>query len=660
MTSSGTWQFCIDRGGTFTDIVARAPDGRLLTHKLLSENPEAYADAATAGIADLLEVARWDALPTELIHSVKMGTTVATNALLERKGDRVLLLVSEGFRDALEIGYQARPKIFARKIEKPSMLYVRVAEVPERMRADGAIETPLDRAATRDALEAARADGIDAVAIVFMHAYAFPNHEREAALLAHEAGFAQISVSHAVSPLVKFVGRGDTTVVDAYLSPLLRRYVDRVAAALSSEVSKTKLLFMQSSGGLTSAHLFKGKDAILSGPAGGVVGAVETARIAGFGRVIGFDMGGTSTDVCHFDGVYERTFESVVAGVRVRAPMMLIHTVAAGGGSILFYDGARFRVGPDSAGANPGPACYRRGGPLTVTDANVMVGKLVPAFFPKIFGPAQDQPLDAEIVRTRFADLAEEIGASREAAEVADGFIRIAVENMANAILSISVQRGYDVADYVLNTFGGAGGQHACLVADALGVGSVLLHPLSGVLSAYGMGLAELKATLSRAVLRLLDAEGLAAAEALAAPLAEDAKEELAGQGVPHAGIRISVLAHLRYLGTDSSLAVPLIGASSPLPSGEVGCFAREAASVRGATAPETPHPSLPTGEGALPRQRRCCYARVSRRSIGSASALSALTSRSRSRRRGRGAGGEHPQEPDPPLSIDEPLDYKP
>ena len=485
MTSSGTWQFCIDRGGTFTDIVARAPDGRLLTHKLLSENPEAYADAATAGIADLLEVARWDALPTELIHSVKMGTTVATNALLERKGDRVLLLVSEGFRDALEIGYQARPKIFARKIEKPSMLYVRVAEVPERMRADGAIETPLDRAATRDALEAARADGIDAVAIVFMHAYAFPNHEREAALLAHEAGFAQISVSHAVSPLVKFVGRGDTTVVDAYLSPLLRRYVDRVAAALSSEVSKTKLLFMQSSGGLTSAHLFKGKDAILSGPAGGVVGAVETARIAGFGRVIGFDMGGTSTDVCHFDGVYERTFESVVAGVRVRAPMMLIHTVAAGGGSILFYDGARFRVGPDSAGANPGPACYRRGGPLTVTDANVMVGKLVPAFFPKIFGPTQDQPLDAEVVREGFAALAAEIGDGREAAQVADGFIRIAVENMANAILSISVQRGYDVTDYVLNTFGGAGGQHACLVADALGIGSVL-HP-SAVRRAVGL-----------------------------------------------------------------------------------------------------------------------------------------------------------------------------
>src|SRR6476660_583887 len=600
MTCDSTWQFCIDRGGTFTDIVARSPDGRLITHKLLSENPEAYSDAANAGIADLLEVARRAPLPTDRIASVKMGTTVATNALLERKGDRVLLLVSEGFRDALEIGYQARPKIFARKIEKPSMLYVRVAEVPERMRADGGVETPLDRAATRAALEAARADGIDAVAIVFMHAYAFPHHEREAALLAHEAGFAQISVSHEVSPLVKFVGRGDTTVVDAYLSPLLRRYVDRVSAALAplpigerstapraeqsgegeptnstspltpalspqgrgganaARPANPRLLFMQSSGGLTSAHLFKGKDAILSGPAGGVVGAVETARIAGFTRVIGFDMGGTSTDVCHFDGAYERTFESVVASVRVRAPMMLIHTVAAGGGSILFYDGARFRVGPDSAGANPGPACYRRSGPLTVTDANVMVGKLVPAFFPKIFGPTQDQPLDAEIVRARFAALAAEIGDGREPAEVADGFIRIAVENMANAILSISVQRGYDGSGYVLNTFGGAGGQHACLVADALGIGSVLIHPLSGVLSAYGMGLAELKATRSRAVLRLLDAEGLAAAEALAAPLAEDATEELVSQGVARDGIRIGVLAHLRYLGTDTALPVPL------------------------------------------------------------------------------------------------------
>ena len=650
----GTWQFCIDRGGTFTDIVARAPDGRLLTHKLLSENPEAYADAATAGIGDLLGAERGHTLPTELIHSVKMGTTVATNALLERKGDRVLLLVSAGFGDALEIGYQARPKIFARRIEKPSMLYARVAEVPERIRADGSVETPLDLAATRAALEAARADGIDAVAIVFMHAYAHPDHERQAALLAHEVGFTQVSVSHVVSPLVKFVGRGDTTVVDAYLSPLLRRYVQRVAAALSplpsgerSAASPAKqpgegeltdvgnpltpalspkgrggadaahprgpkLLFMQSSGGLTSAHLFEGKDAILSGPAGGVVGAVETARLAGFMRVIGFDMGGTSTDVCHFDGVYERTFESVVAGVRVRAPMMLIHTVAAGGGSILFYDGARFRVGPDSAGANPGPACYRRGGPLTVTDANVMVGKLVPEFFPKIFGPTQDQPLDAQVVKTRFVALAAEIGDGREPQQVADGFIRIAVENMANAIQAISVQRGYDVADYVLNTFGGAGGQHACLVADALGIVSVLIHPLSGVLSAYGMGLAELKATRSRAVLRLLDAEGLAAAEALAAPLTDDAKAELEGQGVPRAGIRVSVLAHLRYLGTDSALPVP-IGTLVELKS----TFEAMHRQRFGFTSPDKPIEIEAIEVEAL-------------------------------------GGGDHPHEPDMPLSIDE------
>ena len=426
-----------------------------------------------------------------MIASIRMGTTVATNALLERKGDPLLLIVSQGFRDALEIGYQARPKIFARRIEKPSMLYARVVEVPERVRADGSVETPLDRAATRAALKAARAEGISAVAIVFMHSYAHPAHEREAARLAREEGFTQISASHEVSPLVKFVGRGDTAVVDAYLSPLLRRYVDRVARALppprlaphpagsagrpphQGEAKSPTLLFMQSSGGLTSAGLFRGKDAILSGPAGGVVGAVETARAAGFAKVIGFDMGGTSTDVCHYDGAYERSFESQVAGVRVRAPMMLIHTVAAGGGSILHYDEARFRVGPDSAGADPGPLSYRRDGPLTVTDANVMTGKLVPDFFPRIFGPHQDQPLDAKSVRKAFKSLARKLGDGRTPEEIADGFIRIAVENMANAIKTISVQRGYDVTAYVLNSFGGAGGQHACLVADALGIKSV-------------------------------------------------------------------------------------------------------------------------------------------------------------------------------------------
>jgi 5-oxoprolinase (ATP-hydrolysing) len=651
----GKWQFGIDRGGTFTDIVARTPDGRLLTYKLLSENPEAYADAATTGIADLLGLARGTALPTELIESVKMGTTVATNALLERKGDPVLLVVSQGFRDALEIGYQARPNIFARKIEKPSMLYAAVAEVPERIRADGTVETPLDLDALHDVLQAAREDGIDAVAIVFMHAYAHPRHEQQAAELASELGFAQISASHAVSPLVKFVGRGDTTVVDAYLSPLLRRYVDRVAAALSSQTSQTRLLFMQSSGGLTSAHLFRGKDAILSGPAGGVVGAVETARIAGFTRVIGFDMGGTSTDVCHYDGIYERSFESVVAGARVRAPMMLIHTVAAGGGSILFYDGARFRVGPDSAGANPGPACYRRGGPLTVTDANVMVGKLKSEFFPKIFSPGQDQPLDAEIVRERFAALATEIGDGRSPEEVADGFIRIAVENMANAILTVSVQRGYDVADYVLNTFGGAGGQHACRVADALGMGHVLIHPLSGVLSAYGMGLAELKATRTHAVLTLLDEDGLAAAEAIAAPLVEQATEELESQGVARNRIRVQVELHLRYLGTDSSLPVHLVQSratrSIPPLDGEGG--AGEGRAGWGEMERTAPHPTGDAGRPprkgeALERLREGFEAMHRQRfgftSPGKPIEIEAVEVEAL-------GGGEHPQEPDRPLS---------
>ena len=560
MTARGTWQFFIDRGGTFTDIVGRAPDGRLITTKLLSENPESYEDAAIAGIADLIGVPRSKPLPPDVIDSVRMGTTVATNALLERKGDPTLLIVSQGFRDALEIGYQARPRIFARRVEKPSMLYASVAEVPERVRADGSIEAPLDLDATRSAMKAAREDGIEAVAIVFMHAYAFPAHERAAAELARELGFAQISVSNEVSPLVKFVGRGDTTVVDAYLSPLLRRYVDRVARALSAhrENAGPRLLFMQSSGGLTSASLFRGKDAILSGPAGGVVGAVETAGSAGFAKVIGFDMGGTSTDVCHYDGAFERTFESVVAGARVRAPMMLIHTVAAGGGSILHYDEARFRVGPDSAGADPGPRAYGRGGPLTVTDANVTTGKLQPELFPKIFGPDQDQPLDRSAVTKAFKALARKLGDGRTPEEIADGFIKIAVANMANAIKTISVQRGYDVSEYVMNSFGGAGGQHACLVAEALGIRHVLLHPLSGVLSAYGMGLASLRATRTHAVLARFDDDGLALLDETRAPLEADARDELARQGVEASDVTVTAHAHLRYEGTDSSLPIPV------------------------------------------------------------------------------------------------------
>ena len=551
---SKAWDFWIDRGGTFTDVVGRRPDGTLAAHKLLSENPEAYRDAAVQGIRDLLGLAKGEPIPAGHVGAVKMGTTVATNALLERKGDRTLLLTTKGFRDALRIGYQARPKIFAKHIIKPEMLFERVVEVDERVRADGAIERELDLAPVRAELERAMADGIKAVAIVFMHAYRYPEHEKRVAALAREMKFPQVSVSHEISPLIKLVGRGDTTVVDAYLSPILRRYVATVESELDARRAGARLMFMMSSGGLTAAELFQGKDAILSGPAGGVVGMAETGHEAGFTRLIGFDMGGTSTDVSHFDGEYERAFETEVAGVRMRAPMMLIHTVAAGGGSILHFDGARFRVGPDSAGANPGPACYRRGGPLAVTDANVMVGKLIPDFFPKIFGPSQDQPLDDKAVRASFAALAKETGKSPE--ETADGFIKIAVENMANAIKKISVQRGYDVTRYALNCFGGAGGQHACLVADALGMTKVLIHPFSSLLSAYGMGLADIRATRQQAIEEDFGATSLASLKHEGARLGKDAKAEVAGQGVPAGNIKVFVRAHVRYAGTDTALVV--------------------------------------------------------------------------------------------------------
>jgi 5-oxoprolinase (ATP-hydrolysing) len=554
-TTPQLWDFWIDRGGTFTDVVGRRPDGSLVAHKLLSENPEAYADAAVQGIRDLLELKAGEPIPPGRIGAVKMGTTVATNALLERKGDRALLLITKGFRDALKIGYQARPKIFARHIIKPDMLYERVAEVGERVRADGTVERAPDLTAVRRDLEAARADGIAAVAIVFMHAYRYPEHERQVAELARTMGFAQVSVSHEVSPLIKLVGRGDTTVVDAYLSPILRRYVAQVDKDLDAKRSAARLMFMMSSGGLTAAELFQGKDAILSGPAGGVVGMAETGRQAGFDRLIGFDMGGTSTDVSHFDGEYERAFETEVAGVRMRAPMMLIHTVAAGGGSILHFDGARFRVGPDSAGANPGPACYRRNGPLAVTDANVMAGKLIPDFFPKIFGPGQDQPLDGAAVRHGFNNLAQKVG-DKSPEEIADGFIKIAVENMANAIKKISVQRGYDVTRYALNCFGGAGGQHACLVADALGMTRVLIHPFSSLLSAYGMGLADICSTRQQAIEIGYGAKAFAAIKREGARLGREAKAEVAGQGVPTPRIKVFVRAHIRYAGTDSALVV--------------------------------------------------------------------------------------------------------
>ena len=556
----GSWDFWVDRGGTFTDVVGRRPDGTLVAHKLLSENPEAYRDAAVQGIRDLLGLKPGEPIPAGRVGAVKMGTTVATNALLERKGERTLLLTTKGFRDALRIGYQARPKIFAKHIIKPEMLFERVVEVDERVRADGTVEREPDLAAVRVDLEQARNDGIKAVAIVFMHAYRYPEHERRVAALTRELGFPQVSVSHEVSPLIKLVGRGDTTVVDAYLSPILRRYVATVADEMGTGLAENaanaiRLMFMMSSGGLTAAELFQGKDAILSGPAGGVVGMAETGREAGFTDLIGFDMGGTSTDVSHFDGEYERAFETEVAGVRMRAPMMLIHTVAAGGGSILHFDGARFRVGPDSAGANPGPKCYRRGGPLAVTDANVLVGKLIPDFFPKIFGPEQNQPLDADAVKTAFAELAKDVG-GKSAEEIADGFIKIAVENMANAIKKISVQRGYDVTRYAINCFGGAGGQHACLVADALGMTEVLIHPLSSLLSAYGMGLADIRATRQLAIEESLGDKALAAIKREGGRLGKAARAEVAGQGVLAGKVKIIVRAHIRYAGTDTPLVV--------------------------------------------------------------------------------------------------------
>lgn len=554
--SFSRWDFWIDRGGTFTDVIGRDPASKLHARKLLSENPGAYRDAAVQGIRDHLGLKTGEPIPVGLVGEVRMGTTVATNALLERKGDRTLLVTTKGFRDALRIGYQARPDIFAKEIIKPEQLYEAVVEIAERVLADGVVEQAPDESAIRAALQAQFDAGFRAVAIAFMHAYRYPAHEQVAARIARAIGFPQVSVSHEVSPLIKLVGRGDTTVVDAYLSPILSRYVAQVSEELDIARTGARLMFMMSSGGLTAAELFQGKDAILSGPAGGVVGLAETGRSAGFDKVIGFDMGGTSTDVAHFDGEYERAFETEVAGVRMRAPMMLIHTVAAGGGSILHYDGARFRVGPDSAGANPGPAAYRRGGPLAVTDANVVVGKLIPAYFPPIFGEKRDQPLDVEAVRAKFAALAAQVGDGRSPEQVADGFIQIAVANMAEAIKKISVQRGYDITRYALNSFGGAGGQHACLVADALGIKTVLLHPFSGLLSAYGMGLAEIRATRTAALDVALDRGAQAAVEAAAAGLAAETRAEVSGQGVPDGDIAILTRAHVRYAGTDTAIAV--------------------------------------------------------------------------------------------------------
>jgi 5-oxoprolinase (ATP-hydrolysing) len=550
------WRFWIDRGGTFTDIVAQRPDGSLVVHKLLSDNPGRYTDAAVHGIRGLLGLAEGP-IPKGLIGEVKMGTTVATNALLERKGERTLLAITRGFADALRIGYQNRPKLFERKIVLPTQLYERVVEIDERVTAQGEVLEALNAAAARTSLTLAFASGIRSIAIVLMHGYRYPEHELRVADLARELGFTQISTSHQTVALMKLIGRGDTSVADAYLSPILRRYVDQLTRELGPEVP---LSFMQSNGGLVAASRFQGKDSILSGPAGGIVGMARTAETAGFHQVIGFDMGGTSTDVSHYIGSYERSFETLVAGVRLRAPMMNIHTVAAGGGSICRFDGTRLRVGPESAAANPGPASYRRGGPLTITDCNVMTGKLQPEIFPAVFGPHGDQPLDADAVRAKFQLMADEVAAASgtrlEPVQIAEGFIRIAVDNMANAIKHVSVARGYDVTQYTLACFGGAGGQHACLVADALGMTQIMIHPLAGVLSAYGMGLADVRLIKQATVEELLDSSLVARLGKVIGELVRAGEIELAAQNVSTSQTRVEPHVYIKYRGSDTALEV--------------------------------------------------------------------------------------------------------
>ncbi|OYY92012.1 MAG: 5-oxoprolinase [Sphingomonas sp. 28-66-16] len=546
---SGGWAFAIDRGGTFTDIIARHPDGRVVTRKLLSDNPERYADAAVAGIGMIL------ADHGGTLGAVRMGTTVATNALLERKGAPVVLAITRGFRDALRIGHQARPDIFARRIILPEPLYERVIEIGERVLADGTVIEPLDEKAARAGLQTAYDAGFRAVAIVLMHGWRWTAHESALATLAREIGFTQVSISHRTGPLIKLIGRGDTTVVDAYLSPVLRHYVDQVVAGLGDP---GELLFMQSSGGLADAAAFRGKDAVLSGPAGGIVGMVKSAAAAGFGRVIGFDMGGTSTDVSHYAGIYERSNERLVAGVRIRAPMLEISTVAAGGGSICRFEGGRLRVGPESAGAVPGPACYRRGGPITVTDCNVMLGKIRPDHFPAMFGPDGNQPIDAGVVTDHLtamaAETAQATGTALTPVALAEGFVRIAVDTMARAIKAISIARGHDVSRYVLACFGGAGGQHACLVADALGIERVMIHPLAGILSAYGIGLADRSALHQRTLGLALDAAAEAPLGDALASVATAARADLVGQGVAAAAISVARRVALRYDGSDSTI----------------------------------------------------------------------------------------------------------
>jgi len=574
--SAPRWAFWIDRGGTFTDVVARAPDGTMHVRKLLSENPGRYRDAAVAAIRELAGDA------AAAIGAVKMGTTVATNALLERKGEPTLLAITAGHADALRIGYQNRPELFARRIVLPEPLYAAVVEIDERMSAEGEVLRPLDEARARAELEAAHATGLRSIAVVLMHGWRWREHERRLAEIARAVGFTQVSVSHEVAPLIKLVGRGDTAVADAYLSPVLDRYVDQVADELGEGV---RLLFMQSSGGLVDARRFRGKDAVLSGPAGGVVGMARTAEEAGFDRVIGFDMGGTSTDVCRYAGEFERTWETTVAGARLRAPMMSVHTVAAGGGSVCRFDGGRLRVGPESAGADPGPACYRRGGPPTVTDCNLVLGKVIPERFPSVFGSGGNEPLDPAAARARLEALAEEVaattGARRTPEELAEGFLTIAVENMAAAIKQVSIQRGYDLNGYVLACFGGAGGQHACLVADALGIERVMIHPLAGVLSAYGMGLADLRSVREETAEAPLDDGGL---DARIEALADTARAELTAQGVAAFAVEVVRRARLKYAGTDTPLEVSF-GSAERMRA----AFERAHQARFGFTAPEKP-----------------------------------------------------------------------
>ena len=555
------WQFWIDRGGTFTDVIGKNPKGKIATQKLLSENPKQYKDAAIQGIRDLLSIDRKESIPMHQIDSIKMGTTVATNALLERKGERTLLAITKGFADILRIGYQQRPKLFSLDIQLPDMIYSDIVEIDERVDIKGDVLIKLDLSNTKKILTEAFNEGFKSIAIVLLHGYRYQEHEIQISVIAKQIGFEQISVSHKISPLMKIIPRGDTTVVDAYLSPILRRYVNQVKAELGqTQQNFGKLMFMQSNGGLTDANYFQGKDAILSGPAGGVVGMVKTGEKIGLNKLIGFDMGGTSTDVCHYNSEYERTLETELAGVRLRSPMMLINTVAAGGGSILYFDGSRYRVGPDSAGAFPGPACYRNGGPLTVTDCNVMIGKLNPDFFPKVFGPNGNQKLDLKIVETKFTTLAKEISSSTNKSvtplEVAEGFLFIAVESMANAIKKISVQRGYDVSSYALSCFGGAGGQHACMVADKLGINKIHLHPYAGVLSAFGIGLADSRTINDLAIELNLDEKAIQHISEKFEDLRSIGKEDLVAQNLNENIFEYVDRVYLRYKDSDTSLAI--------------------------------------------------------------------------------------------------------